>query len=249
MQQGDPLGPLLFACAWQEVAKALPDDLLLNSWYLDDGLLVGKPADVAAAVSIIIAKGAEMGIALNPEKCKIWGPGQDCITDACLASFPRVPWASGAGITVLGLPVDHPDSTSYGEEVLCDILSRLRDACGLLSHLGHPHHQHLLVRYCLDACRVVHFLRGTPASPAMLQLLSQARDALMQVLRDSVGSTPLDAFAEAQACLPLRKGGCGIKDPLLVRVPARIAGILTYLHRCRSLGLLECGPHNPPLIF
>ena len=93
----------------------------------------------------------------------------------------------------------------------------------------------------------VHFLRGVPASPIILRLLGQAREALLQVLRDCVGPTPLDAFAETQACLPLRLGGCGIKDPTQVRVPARIAGILTYLHHAAKLGFPpQCNTAQPP---
>ena len=40
VQQGDPLGPLLFAIAWHRVVQRLPGDLQLNVWYLDDGHLV-----------------------------------------------------------------------------------------------------------------------------------------------------------------------------------------------------------------
>jgi hypothetical protein len=117
-----------------------------------------------------------------------------------------------------------------------------------LSHLGNTHHQHLLLRYCLDACRVTHFLRGVPCSPGCLTLLAQGRECVLQVLRDTLGNVQLDPFAATQACLPLRLGGCGIKDPLLVRIPARIAGIMSYLRQAQVLGFpTSCCPGNPPL--
>ena len=56
-----------------------------------------------------------------------------------------------------------------------------------------------------------------------------------------MGPTPLDSVAQAQACLPLRLGGCGIKDPLLIRIPARITGILSYLRKGPELGFHPTG--------
>ena len=46
VQQGDPLGPLLFALVLHSVLKQLAADpqcqqLLFNAWYLDDGALAG----------------------------------------------------------------------------------------------------------------------------------------------------------------------------------------------------------------
>ena len=44
VQQGDPLGPLLFSLALHPVLaklRAACPELLLNAWYLDDGTLIG----------------------------------------------------------------------------------------------------------------------------------------------------------------------------------------------------------------
>jgi hypothetical protein len=62
VQQGDPLGPLFFALTWQEVVLALPKELLLNVWYLDDGHLVGSVEALAAAIAIINASKTSMGV-------------------------------------------------------------------------------------------------------------------------------------------------------------------------------------------
>ena len=56
VQQGDPLGPSGFSLALQplvESVKAEVPDLNINVWYLNDGTLCGKPADLAAALEII----------------------------------------------------------------------------------------------------------------------------------------------------------------------------------------------------
>ena len=70
-QQGDPLGPLCFSLVIQDIivaiSKACPN-LALNLWYLDDGIIAGKSADVMAALRIIQNLGPEMGMDLNLKK-------------------------------------------------------------------------------------------------------------------------------------------------------------------------------------
>ena len=49
VQQGDPLGPLLFSLVLMEFLDDLGPlpDLKLNLWYLDDGSFLGQRASVA----------------------------------------------------------------------------------------------------------------------------------------------------------------------------------------------------------
>ena len=49
------------------ISKACPN-LALNLWYLDDGIIAGKSADVIAALKIIQNLGPEMGMDLNLKK-------------------------------------------------------------------------------------------------------------------------------------------------------------------------------------
>ena len=55
VQQGDLLGPLLFALLLQPVAQQLQEveGLHLNTWYLDDGTLVGNLQALQAARDIL----------------------------------------------------------------------------------------------------------------------------------------------------------------------------------------------------
>ena len=56
VQQGDPLGPLLFCLAIHPVLRRISEEcpgLESNSWYLDDGVVAGPSADVVRALAII----------------------------------------------------------------------------------------------------------------------------------------------------------------------------------------------------
>ena len=55
VQQGDPLGPLLYALVLQKVVISISKDsccadLLLHRWYLDDGAIAGSAVAVSSAV-------------------------------------------------------------------------------------------------------------------------------------------------------------------------------------------------------
>jgi len=61
VQQGDPLGPLLFALVVHPLAKELPSRtdetaLSLTEFYLDDGVLAGGAGAVAAALQLFHEK-------------------------------------------------------------------------------------------------------------------------------------------------------------------------------------------------
>ncbi len=74
VQQGDPLGPLLFSLVLQEVVKKIHDSiptLKLNKWYLDDGVIIGTKAELQAVLKILSEEGPKLGLILNPKKCEI----------------------------------------------------------------------------------------------------------------------------------------------------------------------------------
>jgi len=77
VQQGDPLGPLLFSLVLQTLTQKIKEAcpaLALNVWFLDDGTLIGRTDDVLRAVQIISEDGPLLGVRINPPKCKLWWP-------------------------------------------------------------------------------------------------------------------------------------------------------------------------------
>ena len=65
VQQGDPLGPLLFCLTLHQLCGHL------KSVTLDDGTLGGKVEDMVRDLDLIVHKGAELGLLLNPQKSEI----------------------------------------------------------------------------------------------------------------------------------------------------------------------------------
>ena len=76
VQQGDPLGPLLFALAIQPLANKLKANdtfrqpLDLAVLYIDDGVLAGDAESVAASLRIVLDECERLGLSLNLGKCE-----------------------------------------------------------------------------------------------------------------------------------------------------------------------------------
>ncbi|GJR22592.1 hypothetical protein Tco_0971119 [Tanacetum coccineum] len=79
VQQGDPLGPLLFALALHPLVQTINQscELTLQAWYLDDGTIVGDTLMVAKALDIIKTDGPARGLFLNVDKTELFWPVED----------------------------------------------------------------------------------------------------------------------------------------------------------------------------
>ena len=79
-----------------------------------------------------------------------------------------------------------------------------------LSNVGDPHVEHILLRFCLDACRVMHFLRAIDA-PALQHVLTKAARVVRRTWDDVLGQPAVSDDQWTQCTLPLRLAGLGIK--------------------------------------
>lgn len=76
VQQGDPLGPLLFAHVLCPIIHQVKDNfnLLLNPWYLGDETIIRDSHNVAKSIDIIRETGPGLGLEFNIRKNEIIWP-------------------------------------------------------------------------------------------------------------------------------------------------------------------------------
>ena len=104
VQQGDPLGPLLFALVLHCTIRKISADpqckeMLLNCWYLDDGALAGPRDAVSRALRILQANSDISGLHINLGKCELF-----CAQE--LSMFPSdIPCSACPHFELLGAPI------------------------------------------------------------------------------------------------------------------------------------------------
>jgi hypothetical protein len=219
-------------------------ELAWESWYLDDGHIVGKVDEVFARLLDLQTALEPMGLRLNLAKCKLWGPGiqttgepsprypHGLAEDHPARAVPVVPFGGERGITALGVPIDAPKEfpgrNPSGAPECLSVWGRAVEQTNLLLDRlrAYPEGQvrHAILRYCLDACRVVHLLRSTEYEEAGVHPAS-LRARLQEAVQDLLG-TGIGEGTWEQVCLPIRLGGLGISDPHVLQPAARVAALL-----------------------
>jgi hypothetical protein len=232
VHQGCPLGPIGFAMGIHPVIEAVQKTagLLWQTWYLDDGLLIGDPAAISAAFQQARAELCRRGLHINAKKCELWGLGAGYCTN--MGEVRTVPWDSKTGITVLGVPINYPGSMAQSNSAWDQATSKLKITLENVTSVTDAQTAHHLLRKCLDACRVNHLMRASDTYQCA-PLLQACDTAIMGAFEDIV-SHGLSNTQKVQASLPLSTGGCGIRNPSSIRPAARISALAAFYTRGRS---------------
>jgi hypothetical protein len=100
VQQGDPLGPLLFCAAIHPILEKINREcnLDINAWYMDDGNLLGSPEKLFKAWEILSTELPKIGLHLNPSKSE-W------ITSSDIKGPEGVPITPKDQLIILGVPL------------------------------------------------------------------------------------------------------------------------------------------------
>nr|GEV09755.1 hypothetical protein [Tanacetum cinerariifolium] len=79
VEQGDPLGPLLFALVLHLLICKIKDSfsLSLHAWYLDDGTIIGDTLVMGKVLELIMKDGPRRGLHLNVNKTEVFWPRED----------------------------------------------------------------------------------------------------------------------------------------------------------------------------
>jgi len=157
VQQGDPLGPFLFAAGIKASLDALHQRGALHRWYLDDGVFLGSVADVGDVLGALQQNLPPLGLELNLRNTTVRGPGL-VPASSPLAAATRLHLEGGT--EVLGVPIHCPLYHSPVGTHLGTLKGKFARTCSAVAALADTQCAHALMQSCLGPQRY-----STPFAP------------------------------------------------------------------------------------
>ena len=224
IQQGDPLGPLLFSLALNGPLQDLRGEFV--SGYLDDVSVGGRASVVLMEVTDFEAKTAAIGLHLNHAKCEVIGLPRESLSawsSSGLSFAPRKPEEA----TLLGAPLHiRGIDKAIGEK--CEALQR---AMARLKHMS-AHEAMYILRNSLSVPRLQYILRCAPSFNS--SLTATFDDLVLQALSTSA-NIEMDGAARVQAQLPVRWGGLGLRSATQLAPSAFLSSLTAAESLLRAL--------------
>jgi len=218
VQQGDPLGPLLFALVLHPILLKIRDstDVTLAA-YLDDLSLVGRPEHVRAALSILEEDCSNRGLHISSAKSCLWRPAGDSVAarlrDVAIRDlFPGLQLIDDSGVELLGGSLS--SDGVFVRRILDKRLDKCFDSMDLVLELNDPQLALLLFRSCEGMKKLPYSWRTS--KPWLIgPSVARAREKTFAALRQLVVSDGpgFSEFSYELATLPVSLGGLGVLCP------------------------------------
>ena len=235
VQQGDPLGPLLFSLALQPVlaelaARSDNDKLELSFSYLDDAVLAGEQGAVARALARLSTAAAAVGLRLNASKCELV-PASGRAASITPGLFPsEFVVREGRSLKLLGAPI--------GDEAFCTGVTekRTEKAQPLLDSIAgltDPQVALLLLRQCASFGKLVYSARTTKFDLHKSAL--DHFDATVRACFESFSGIQTTDSQWARATLATSGGGLGLRSVSEHAAAAYLASRSACHNLCRDL--------------
>ena len=215
VQQGDPLGPLLFCLTIHRLCSQLKSELSL--FYIDDGTLGGNVEVLQHDLEIVEREGTELGLNLNHCKSEVICVAPS-VGNSIVSSLPGAQVVDPMNATLLGSPIGDLSSISSSLNEKIQLLKKMGER---LQHLT-THDAILLLRHSFAIPKLLYCLRS---SPCFLSPLLQSYDDLLKSIVSTITNTHFseDDPAWTQATLPVKFGGLGIRSAVLLAPSAFLA--------------------------
>ena len=222
VQQGDPLGPLLFSLGIHDLATSLSSELKV--WYLDDVTICGEVPDVLRDLRRITTESKQLGLQLNADKSEITilGTSSDQEVSDIQAQFqdvaPGIRTVSVQDAELLGAPL-HAEGIPGAIREKISALARLKNN---LSHVG-VHNSLFLLKNCFLLPKLLYILRTVPTWSCGEEL-----DYFDKTQRDILENTlnvRITDEAWTQAALPVKDGGLGVRRASDLAIPAYFSSL------------------------
>ena len=204
VQQGDPLGHLLFCLTIHELTTQLESDLCM--FYLDDGTLGGSPEGVIRDLWLVEQGAAELGLSLNHKKSEVIS--HDSVSrETLLTATPDLSVTKPDCATLLGSPLGDVECISH---TIQEKTASLRIMGDRLSFL-HAQDALLLLRHSFAIPKLLYTLR---TASCFLSHELRTYDDLLRSITSRIANAPLSESDAAwtQASLPVKQGGLGIRS-------------------------------------
>ena len=221
VQQGDPLGPMLFCLVIRELTKSLVSPF--NVWYLDDGTVGGDIDSVLLDLETVVSEGSKLGLELNTTKCEMFvfdgeAAERNLVRERARASCAGLLFPSETELSLLGAPLLKEGLLPAVQEKtsnLAVLQSRLNLLCA--------HQALFLLKNCLGLPKLLYVLRCSPAWKVPEAL--KEFDESIRVSLSAITNTELDEKTWRQATLPVSLGGLGIRRTEEIALSAYLASI------------------------
>ena len=222
VQQGDPLGPLLFSLVLSEVTEEIASRSNLDSqlWYLDDGVLMGEAVEVRKAVDVFSEVGPRCGLFLNPAKSEIITPPASAHLTTLFPEIPKAKIRHDGNFDILGSPIGSDEHCA--EFLMQHAIDPARETLAAIGLIGDPQVASALIRQCTGFCQMVYALRTTPPQ-ALTHLCFLLDDSVMTAVEWAL--FPLDPPARDQILRRKRHGGFGLRSSTLHATAAYVSSV------------------------
>ena len=211
VQQGDPLGPLLFCLPLHQLHSQMKSEFCVP--YLDDFILGGHMDDVSHDLSVFDREAAELGLQLNQCKSEVIC-GDQLMRAAILASVTEARVVDPSDACLLG---DINSVSKAIDEKVCFLVVM----GNRLQHLE-AHDAILRLWHSFAIPNLLYTLRTSPCFFASnLELYDKRLRSIMSTITN-IPFGPNDP-AWTQASLPVKKGGLGIRSAVQLAPSAFLA--------------------------
>jgi hypothetical protein len=231
VQQGDPLGPLLFALVLHPLLLHIKSKFSLQvGAILDDVTIMGSPNNTLHALNYIGREGPKHGLFLS-SKTTLWSPSYSPIPIQLVNWVsPRVEdkisltISNEKGVALLGggVSTDAEFLASFAEKRFI----KWSESINLLMEFKDPFIQLLLLRSCLGFPKLNYLLRCTP--PNLISLCIKKMEGVLKDTLKSIVTGGGPGFGDFQfrlSTLPVCDSGLGIYNPVDICLFAYISSV------------------------